>query len=363
MSTTATKRMLAAYVSKALPTMFLSSLFLSPPENFYNSEEVEIDIQRGSEDVSIVVQDLSTGYRMNSADLYTNKGLKAPVHKEAAALNSFELMKRAAGDTPFENPNFRANVVNRVFDQMTKVENKIRRAIELQASQVLTLGVVTLVDSGGVALYSLDYKPKVAHFPTSAIAWNAAGATPIEDLRSLAEVVRGNGMIGPDQLIMGEASFEAFVSNAEVQKRFETRRIDLGTIAPMQVRGAGNYRGVVEVGNYRFDVWTYSGRFKHPQTGVSTPYIPNDKVIVRASAGRMDATFGNIPNIGRELGMTSQVSFPELPGRFSNAAGGMDLHTNLWLTPDGEQLFAGVGCRPLLIPTAIDTYGCLDTGI
>jgi hypothetical protein len=31
--------------------------------------------------------------------------------------------------------------------------------------------------------------------------------------------------------------------------------------------------------------------------------------------------------------------------------------------PDGEQFFAGFGSRPLLIPTAIDTYGCLDTDL
>ena len=72
----------------------------------------------------------------------------------------------------------------------------------------------------------------------------------------------------------------------------------------------------------------------------------------------MDATFGNIPNIGQELGVTGRV-LPEIPPRFSNVAGVMDLITNVWVTPNGEQLFAGVGVRPLFIPTAIDKFGCL----
>ena len=88
-----------------------------------------------------------------------------------------------------------------------------------------------------------------------------------------------------------------------------------------------------------------------------------EKVIVRSGQGRMDATFGAIPNIGSLMGAQATQLLPELPGRVSNAAGGMDLFTNAWLTADGEQLLGGVGARPLMIPTAIDTYGCLNTGL
>jgi len=36
---------------------------------------------------------------------------------------------------------------------------------------------------------------------------------------------------------------------------------------------------------------------------------------------------------------------PEFPGRFSNATGGMDLFTNIWLSEDGEDLFGSVTTR------------------
>ena len=143
----------------------------------------------------------------------------------------------------------------------------------------------------------------------------------------------------------------------------DNRRIEIGGIAPVQ-RGNGQiFQGFIWIGNYKFSMWTYQARYKHPQTGVSTKFIDAGKVIMRSSSGRMDATFGAIPNIGKELGVQPTNLLPELPGRISNGAGGMDLFTNAWLTPDGEQMFAGVGARPLLIPTAIDTYGCLDTGL
>lgn len=363
MSTNVTKRMISVYNQMAQATMFLTGFFQSPPENFHSSEEVEIDIVRSDEEVSIVVQDLSTGYRMNAEDLYTNKGFKPPIHKEALPMNSFDLLKREPGQNPFESPDFRANVIARMFRGMRNVEMKIRRAIELQASQVLQTGIVTLTDSNGVALYTLNYAPKSSHFPTAGTSWaSATGAQKLADISSLAEQIRDDGLADPDQLIFGIDAFENFISDADIQARFDVRRMDLGTISPMEVRGAGgSYRGIVEIGNYRYDVWTYGGRYKHPQTGVKTPFIDPGNVIVRASSGRMDATFGAIPNIGALMGGGSRALLPELPGRISNQAGGMDLFTNAWLSPDGEQLFGGVGARPLLIPTAIDTYGCLTT--
>lgn len=365
MSGTTTTRMIRAYNQMAQPMLFLSGLFQSPPENFHTSEEVEIDIVRSDEDISIVIQDLSTGYRMNSEDLYTNKGFKPPIHKEAIPINSFDLIKRMPGQNPFEAPDFRANVITRMFNGMTKIERKIRRSIEVQASQVLQTGVVTLTDMNGNALYTLDYKPKASHFPTAGTSWaTATGQQKLDDINTLAEQIRDDGLADPDQLIMGIDAFENFISDDEVQKRFDTRRIDLGTIAPMEMRGnGGTFRGIVEIGNYRYDVWTYGGRYKDPQTGNKVQFIDPGKVVVRASSGRLDATFGAIPNIGSLMGGGAANLLPELPSRVSNADGGMDLFTNAWLSQDGEQLFGGVGARPLMIPTAIDTFGCLDTQV
>lgn len=364
MSDETTKRMLRVYEQMSSPIMFLSGLFMTPPENFHTSEEVEIDIVRGEEEVSIVIQDLSTGYRYNSTDIYTNKAFKPPIHKEAIAINAFDLIKRTPGMNPFESVDFRANAIMRLMAGMGKVERKIRRSIELQASQVLQTGTVTLIDSGGASLYTIDYQPKATHFPTAGTAWNAVGGDPLGDLSALAEIVRNDGLMDPDQLIMGVDAFEACMKNTDFIARFDTRRAELGTISPMEMRGnGGTYRGFVEIGNYRYDIWTYGGRYKHPQTGTVTQYIDPAKVILRAGSGRLDGTYGAIPNIGTALGQQPLNLLPEMPSRLPLAAAGIDMFVNVWLTPDGEQLFGGVGARPLLIPTAIDTYGCIDSGI
>lgn len=362
MSGNTTRRMISAYFQEASPTAFFSGMFQTRPENFHTSEEVEIDIVRSEEDVSIVIQDLSTGYRMNSDDLYTNKGFKPPIHKEAIPINAFDLIKRMPGQNPFESPDFRANVITKMFNGMRKVERKVRRAMELQSAQVMQTGAITLTDINGTALYTLDYAPKAAHFPTAGVSWATATlAQKIADLTSLADQIRGNGLVDPDEIVMGATAWENLLGTSGFLDRFDALRANLGTITSMDNRGGGGiYRGTLELGNYKLDVFTYNGRYKDPQTGTSTPFMDPGKVIMRSSTARMDATFGAIPNIGALLGASGRL-IPELPSRMSSAGNGMDLFTNVWMSNDGEQLFGGVGARPLMVPTAIDTYGCLDT--
>ena len=365
MSDNSTKQFIQAYYQDATPIQFLSGFFRSPRENFHLSESIEIDIQRSGEDVSIVVTDLSSGYRENSANVFTNKEIVPPIHKELVPLNSGQLIKRMPGQNPYADRTFRARLVDLMMRNMRLQENKIRRSNEWQASQVLQTGTTTLVDANGVALYSIDFQPKATHFPTVGTAWDDVSPDIAGDLLSLATVLKADGFVTPDLLIMGEGSFETFIQDADIQARLDNRRIDgNGLVAINPVGQGGVYQGMFQVGSYKFQIWTYPGRYKHPQTGNSTPFVADNKVIMMSSVStRLDATYGGVPHIGRELGISGQNILPELPSRFGSSENGMDMFTNVWLTQDGENLNGGIASRPLFIPTAIDTYGCLDTGI
>lgn len=359
MSTNTTKVMLAGYRARRRPTMFLTGMFQAPAENFHNSEEVEIDIMRSEEDISIAITDLSTGARLNSEDDFTNKSFKPPIHKEKGAIPAHKLIKREFGQNPFESVDFQANAIARGTRLVTKMGDKIVRAMEQQSSQVLQTGTVTLIDENGNAVYTIDYKPKTAHFPTASVAWTSASSTKLKDIEDLANVIRSNGLEDPDMLVMGERAFELFVADEDVKSKLDLRRGEMGRIVPMDKIGNGGiYRGTVDIGNYKYDIYTYAGRYKHPQTGASTKYIADDKVVIRSSMGRLDATFGGIPTIDKDTRVPAALFT-----RLQDTTGVMDLQTKGWITDDGETLFVQAGTRPLMIPTAIDTFGCLDINI
>jgi hypothetical protein len=355
MSDKSTIAMIEMYLEESSAPMFLSGFFRSPPQNFHTTEEIEIDIQRDTEQVAIAINDLSLPPNHNENSLYTNKRLKPPIYDEEGAVTAYEMIQRQAGQNPFQNPDYGANAVKQSFAIFRKLEAKIRRAIELQASQIFQTGQLSLINKAGTVVYTIDFSPKATHFVTPT-AWAADGSTgdPLADLASLSNVLRRDGKREPLRAIFGAGAFTRFLANTKVNGRLLQTRGQLIEAAP-QVRGQGaTFQGWVWVGHYRIELWTYDGFYQHPQTGAFTTFVADNKVILNGD-GRLDLTYGAIPMITPP----DQRALPFLPPRISSEGRGLDLTTNAWVTPDGKRVMVSAGTRPLTIPTAIDTFGCL----
>ena len=358
----ATARMIEMYMEDAPAPMFLSGFFESPARNFHTSEEVTIDIERDDEDIAIVLEDLSVAPNENSRTRYTNKGFVPPIFGEGGTITAFDMIKRQAGNSPFEAPDFQAKLVESAFAIFRKLDKKIRRSVELMASQVFQNGALTLIDENGAEKYVLDFGMKATHKVTVGTVWSdqsapPAGATPLLDIENLAEVVRRDGKGQPSKLIFGKTSFREFVDHPTVAAALDNRNKQVGVIAP-EVRGQGaTFQGWVWIGNYRFEMWTYDGWYKHPQTGVLTPYVSDENVIMLSERGRLDLSYGAVPL----LRAPEQPAITLLPPRMNSSAQGLDLSTNAYFTPDGRHLKVEAHTRPLTIPTAIDTFARLTT--
>jgi hypothetical protein len=317
---------------------------------------VEIDVIRDEEDVAIVIQDLSVKGRDNESNLYVNKAFTPPIYKEQGAISAYKMIARLPGANPFQDPNFGASAVLESFRIFRKLENKIKRAVELMASQVLQTGQLTLNDQNGTALYTLNFQPKASHFVTTT-AWPLSGASgdPLLDLANLATLLRTDGKGNPKILAFGAGAFQRFLRNPTVQANLNALGLQLGKVVP-QSRGQGaTFQGYIYIGHYQFEMWTYDGFYRHPQTGVMTPFLGDNKVVMLSENGRLDLTFGSIPMFIQP----DQRAMPFLPPRISDGGRGIDLTTNAYVTESGEQLMVSAGTRPLTIPTAIDTFGCL----
>jgi hypothetical protein len=357
MSDASTRHMLEMYEDEADPPLFLAGFFQSPERNFHTSEKVELDIVREDADVAIVVQDLRAGGRYNEASKYTNKGFTPPVFKEIFTFGAPDLITRPGGSIDFTDPNFNARVVEKAFHGARLMQRKISRSVEMMASQVLQTGALTLVDSTGVALYNLDFQAKSTHKITVGATWATDGTTgdPLGDVAAAAQVVRRDGKRKPTKLLMGTSALQRFLANGRVQKALDKNGQNIGALAPT-VRGEGaTFQGWVWVGNYRFEIWTYDGFYRHPQTGNLTDYIDTNNVIMLSDGGRLDLSFGAIPTL---LPPAAEIA-AFLPPRLSSTKFGFDLSLNAWVTENREHLNIQVGGRPLTIPSGIDTFACI----
>ncbi len=356
MSDASTRRMIDAYVEEAPAPMFLTGMLRTPPQNFYDSEEVELDIQRETEEVAIVVQDLTAGARKVEAAKYTNKSFKAPVIQLEGVLTAYDLMKREVGALPFDDLNFQGTATRKALSISRKMEGMIRRAIELETAQMFQTGELHLIDGAGVELYTIDYQPKSTHF-TTPTAWAADGSTgdPLAAIAALALILRRDGRKAPNRLVFGAGAWERFLANTRVKAQLDNLGMqNFQNIVPSTPGADGaTFMGWITTGNYRFECWLYDGQYNHPQTGTLTPYIADNKVVMLSSKARYDLTFGNIPRFGTP----ESSALPYLPRRISG--GGIDLHPWAFKSADGLHVVVQNGCRPLPIPTEVDTFGCI----
>jgi len=348
--------MISMYRERRDADMFLSNFFQAPPENFFAGEKVAIDIERSGEDIATIVTKRGTGPNMNSTDVFTTKEYTPPTYNEGAPFNVYDLLNRMPGVNEYNATavSWDAQMMNKISSNFNKLENMIKRGIELQASQVMQTGTITFNNKSGSLIETVDFKPKATHFPTAAILWNAAGYDPLGDLASLAAVIRADSLQSSNRLIFGDTALQLFLSNDEVKDRLDNRRMVLGDVALTDGMDGGEFHGRITIGQYTYEIWSYDGRYKDPATGVSTAYIGSDKVVMLGRSVRLDKLFAGVPRVTPIDPRFSRF----LPGRVSMVGIG-DFHPNIYASQNGKELFIELETRPLLTPTAIDGFGCI----
>lgn len=340
--------------------MWLSSWFKTTPEDITDAEFISIDIVRSDEDMAPVLTDISTGANIISEDVFTNKEIKPPAFALKMPFNIYDLTNRMPGQTEYEaaSINYQAKMRMKILNSWKKLTEMIKRAIEYQASQILQTGTVTLYDINGVARYTLSYAPKASHFPTVGTAWGAVGSNPLGDISDLAEVIRNDGLVDPKNLIMGLGAFAQFLNNDDVKTLFYKDQYAIGTISPQMLNNGATLQGFISIGNYKYNIWTYGGRFISPLTGLKEQYVNWDSCIMLPDPEDIDfrKCFGAVPQVVDSVPEFRDV----LPSRVT-VPGAFDFKPRIYTDEAAETIFSEVKSRPLLIPVSIDAYGCIDT--
>lgn len=341
------------------PNMFLSRLFIIRPGNIYNGDKVAIDVQRFGEKVAIAIKKC-TGPNLNDIDIFTTKEFEPPSYGEAFPVDVCELLNRMAGTNPYDAAytEYAGQLMAKMAQGFKLVDDKIKRSVELQASQILQTGELVLTDENGNTVYTISFSPKATHFPTVSVDWSTvATATPLDDLQALASVIRADGKVDPNMLIMGDTALRNFLKNADVQDVLDNRRIEVGSIRPEMTDSGATFYDHIWIGSYRFEIWTYPETYEHPQTGNPTQYVAADKVIMLSDRTRLDMTSARVP---LPLGPDPRVA-SLMPGRMTSRTEGFDVTPNLYASQNGKQIMGELESRPLLVPVQIDGFGCLDT--
>lgn len=338
------------------PTGFLLSFFSAKPGSVFDGEEVSIDVRRNSEDIAIPVP-RGTGPNWNEASKFTNKKFIPPSYSEGTALHVNDLLNRMSGTDSFTAAyeGYAAKLMSETARTMALLSNKIDRSIEVQASQILQTGKLVLKNAAGDTVFDLDFKPKASHFPTVGTAWSDPSADAIGDIAAVNRLIRANGKVVPNMLIMGRIAMKEFLANTVVKAQLDNRRMELASVAPQFAQSGATRYAQIWVESYPMDIWTYPEGFTDPQTDAFKEYVDDDKVIVMSSGARMDRASARVPVINTPDPRVAAL----LPGRVS--AQGFDVTPNVYISENNKTLKGELESNSLLIPVQLDAFGAITT--
>lgn len=336
---------------------FLSSFFKTPPEGFTDSEFMEYDITRSGMEVAPVVRNLSTGAVTIVEDEFTNKNMPYPVYALDSPVHIAKLMSRQPGESAYIDAKVNwlgrlARILVRQFATMTRM---IRFAIELQASQVLQYGTLTLTDENGIPTYELDFKPKASHFPTVTKSWDDEDADILNDIETLSDTIKANGYCDITTLVFGQEAWRAAYKNKEFREAVKKDNLGMGDLNPRLVGKGAKFMGFIHIGAYRYDLYLYNAMYTPWGKKDPVRFVEPKKVIFLPDIDELDfrRMFGGIPDV-----KIDEVFDPIFGGKIP-IGNEYDFRGRVYFDDPKNTYVGEVKSRPASIPVSIDRYGCL----
>ena len=343
------------FKKKANPTLFLSSMFQTPDRNIFPTIQVQFDIKRSGEEMSVDIV-RGTGGRLNYDKQFTNKNYIPPMYDEYGNVNEAEqLLYRVAGKNEYDDV-LMADIIDMITNDQVLYQDKILRAIEYQAAQVLFNGTIVLIFGD-----TIDFKMKATHKVNQ--AWSGAGDDPDAGLQTVCDLNRADGLGTSTDAIFGATALNTYLNNAKVIAKSNFRRVDRIDIRPPLLNSDGaNFHGTISVGDYTLNVWTYPQVYTVPMgyglpnEGTKVPYVPTSKVWVGNPNARFDLIYGGVAQLlpaDPRLAALGISNMPLITAGKWHLYGATDFKA--------QNVIYGVRSAPLCIPTDIDSYSVITT--
>lgn len=286
-----TKQLIDVFRESPMATSFLRSFF---PSVESATKELSIEVQRGTEKVAVDVIRGSEGNR-NSFNKSTEKIFVPPYFREYLEATELDLYDRLFGSTEISSAIF-AQLMQTVAEKLGLLRDKIERAYELQCSQVLETGIVTLNNGDNI-----DFKRKAGSLvDASGTPWSNDSYDPLAQLATGARWMRSNGKTQGNMfdVIMGSSAKAAFNKNAFVKAvAGQFQRINFLDLREPQRNAVGAIsHGIIAAEDYLFRVWTYPEMYDNA-SNVQTAYMNAKKIVMLPENPRFKLGFAAVPQL------------------------------------------------------------------
>jgi len=351
-----------------------------------DSSNVDIDIIRGNEKIAALIHRggnsrFLNGNKATNEQKYTSFSRQYPLIEEEGDIVSDQLIRRMAGENPYELKTRlnRARILG--FNQHKENVKRIIRTSETLAASAILNG--THVAISGTTNTDLIYDFQRNSDLTSItvdVAWDQASADILGDLDGACESLRSTGHVTADMSIIGGDAMDALVNDDVIQNQADNRRFELiqvSTNNPVPDRFSKFIEGgFIARGRLRtpkgYELWmfTYSDVYD-TDAGTSTKYMPENKALVCFSGARCDRYFGPpevLPMTAAKAALYQELMgfnpmAPEMPNNVKGQMHAVDprmFYFDLYVSGDDKKFTVRSQAAPIFATTMTDCFATLD---
>ncbi len=325
---------------------FLSSFF---PKKKYETKGVSFDVRRAGRQIATDVIRGSQG-NYNETTKFTEKQFIPAYFYEKYPVDSLSKYDVPMGVLDFNNVGVLESIASDMGKVMFELQQKIERSVELQASQVLQTGIVTLTNGDNV-----DYKRKATMKETLSgdDLWSATGVDIMERFEIASQKLRQEGRIQGGQkvyCIMGLEAYQAFRNDAAIKDKdnlFTTSNLDIST-REHQTTG-GQYIGSLKAGGNTCEIWVYDETYDNA-SGTAVDFFDSKTVAWIPESLIAETSFCGVPELPAFL-KGSKRGISMMRG-LSNQAMGYVIDD--YVNQETETWYGRIKAAPLVIPKSVD---------
>lgn len=349
---------------------------------------VEIDIMRGNEKLAATIHrgteavSLGGTKKTTATQKFTTFSRQYPLIEETAPITATQLNSRVAGENPYARitKGDRARLL--ALEHHQEHIRRIVRTMEFLAKESVLNGKQPAIIGTANEALIYDFKRLASHTITVGTGWNQASPDILGDIDGGCELIRQDGHVMPDFIVIGGTAMGSFISDTTVKEQADNRRFELINVStnnPVPDKLAHMVAGgFVPRGRLRtpkgYELWLFTYVDTYQDTaGTAIKYMPEDQALIGASQARCDRYFGPSETLPASLSSHREQLYQSLfgigtanilaPPNIKNMGAVINpamFYNDAYYGPDGKNIVIRTQAAPILAVTMTDAFALLD---
>lgn len=319
-------------------TFFRDTFFKS--RRTIDTETVDFDVVTGTKTLAPFSGPDAAGPVMDRSG-YTAHTFSTPLVQPKRITSAANYLNRQPGESMYEpvSPDERASEMLGL--DLYDLDAAINRREEWMCAAALEDGALAIVGDG--VNDAISYGRLATHdiaLLAAAARWTAATSNPYANLETWFDLVVEDSDVPPTHCVMGTEAAAAFMANEKLEAQLDVLRKEMGQIAP-RYDGMKMIRVLGRLAGLPMDIVVPLAKFRHPTTGVATPFWDPKKVGLFSADARMEIVYGAVAVPNQARTDITLVAGERVP--------------HSWIDDEPPKRYLKVSARPLPVPLDINS--------